>query len=70
MQGILPNRHLKRRRLLPRRPHPDIEFLFRRHDRMSHGMARHDDSSESGGRESEHQETPGRDQLRPWSAFS
>jgi hypothetical protein len=70
MQGILPNRHLKRRRLVPRRPHPDIEFLFRRHDRISHGMARHDDGSESDCQEPGQQETPRRDRLRPWSAFS
>jgi hypothetical protein len=69
MHSIFPNRHLKRRRLMPRRPHADIEFLFRRHDRISHGMARHDDCSESHGQQAGHQEAPSRGQLRPWSAF-
>jgi hypothetical protein len=63
MQGIVPNRHLKRRRLLPRRPHTDIEFLFRRHDRISHGMAGQNDGIESDGQEPGPQATPRGDQL-------
>ena len=70
MQGILPNRHLKRRRLAPRRPHTDIELLFRRHDRVSHGIAGHDDGIESDSQEPGRQATPRRDRLRPWSVFS
>lgn len=30
MHDFIPKLSVKRRRLIPRRPHPDLEFLFRR----------------------------------------
>jgi hypothetical protein len=44
MQDLIPNRTLKRRRLFPRRPHPDVESLLRRgHDRPDFWMDGFDD---------------------------
>jgi hypothetical protein len=45
MQDLIPNRPFKRRRLFPRRPHPDVESLLRRsHDRSGLWAESFDDS--------------------------
>jgi hypothetical protein len=45
MQDLLPSRPFKRRRLYPRRPHPDVEVLLKRgHDRPIFWMDSFDDS--------------------------
>jgi hypothetical protein len=46
MQDLPLNRPFKRRRLFPRRPHPDVESLLRRgHDRPHFWMDGLDDST-------------------------
>jgi hypothetical protein len=45
MQDLIQNRPFKRRRLFPRRPHPDVESLLRRgHDRSGLWTESFDDS--------------------------
>jgi hypothetical protein len=45
MLDLIATRPLKRRRLIPRRPHPDLECLFRRqHDRFCSFLNDTDDS--------------------------
>jgi hypothetical protein len=58
MQGAIARRPSTRRRLIPRRPHPDIEFLSRRYDRSRLETGTPDD----GARVDDHQELD-----RSWS---
>jgi hypothetical protein len=47
MQDFIPKFSLKRRRLIPRRPHPNLEFLLRRRQNqlgLDLGLYRSDDS--------------------------
>jgi hypothetical protein len=44
MHDFIPKLSLKRRRLMPRRPHPDLEFLLRRQwDQLGLGLEKSDD---------------------------
>jgi hypothetical protein len=44
MHDIIP-KHLKRRPLAPRRPHPDIEFLVIRYEQLGFGLDGYEDET-------------------------
>ena len=61
MHDFIPKLSLKRRRLMPRRPHPDLEFLLRRQwDSLGVGLDGSDDGVGLDGRDSG-------SQMLPWT---
>ena len=47
MESVVARRLVRRKRLIARRPHPDLEFFFSRYERRRPAMTRSDSGSRS-----------------------